>query len=228
MNKRAIVITCEHAGNKVPEELIHLFAGQEDVLQSHRGWDPGSLEIGTTLAARLNAPLFYTLHSRLVVEVNRSQHSPQLFSEFTPDLPSETKEQLLETYYHPYRNSVIDFIRQQNQPVLHLSIHTFTPIWHGVERQVDVGLLFDPDRKEEQVWCEGLKTSLERNLPSYQIKHNEPYQGKDDGFATFLRTQFLSNQYMGIELEINQKYVGTPLLNHLAITIASVVSSSIA
>jgi predicted N-formylglutamate amidohydrolase len=40
-------------------------------------------------------------------------------------------------------------IEASKKPVLHLSIHSFTPIWSGVERKVDIGILFDPDNKSE-------------------------------------------------------------------------------
>jgi hypothetical protein len=38
------------------------------------------------------------------------------------------------------------------------------------------------------------------------VRYNYPYLGKMDGFTTYLRKQFISN-YIGIELEVNQKYV---------------------
>ena len=90
--------------------------------------------------------------------------------------------------------------------VLHLSIHSFTPIWHGVERAVDIGILFDPDRKLETNYCQQLKLALEEKLPNQSIKLNEPYKGTDDGFTTWLRKRYADKAYAGIELEVNQKY----------------------
>jgi hypothetical protein len=41
------------------------------------------------------------------------------------------------------------------------------------------------------------------------VRRNYPYQGKADGFTTFLRRQFASDQYAGIEIEVNQRWVLT-------------------
>jgi predicted N-formylglutamate amidohydrolase len=40
--------------------------------------------------------------------------------------------------------------------------------------------------------------------PQLKIRSNYPYLGNADGFTTYLRKRFQKN-YLGIELEINQK-----------------------
>src|SRR3569832_2119655 len=94
-----VIFTCEHARNDVPANLSRYFLGQEATLESHRGWDPGARVVATQLATELNAPLFGTLTSRLVIEANRSQDNPQLFSEFTSHLSDDEKKSLLYKYY---------------------------------------------------------------------------------------------------------------------------------
>ena len=42
--------------------------------------------------------------------------------------------------------------------------------------------------------------------PELKIRFNYPYLGKADGFTTYLRKIFPEN-YIGIELEVNQKFV---------------------
>ncbi|HEX6893393.1 MAG TPA: N-formylglutamate amidohydrolase, partial [Chryseolinea sp.] len=76
----------------------------------------------------------------------------------------------------------------------------------------------DPQRKNEKRFCEDYRTKLSRSLPAINIEFNEPYKGVDDGFTTYLRTQFGDDQYLGIEIEINQRFVGTDNLH--AITVA--------
>jgi len=39
------------------------------------------------------------------------------------------------------------------------------------------------------------------------VRRNYPYAGKSDGLTAFLRRRFPAEVYIGIELEINQKYV---------------------
>jgi predicted N-formylglutamate amidohydrolase len=197
----------------VPPGYIHLFEGQEKVLQSHRGWDPGAVDVASVLSRKFSAPFFICETTRLLVEPNRSLQSDSLFSEYSRTLTDPEKIRLLEEFYHPHRTAVEDLIRNSSGAVLHLSIHTFTPIWNDRERRVDIGLLFDPERLGEAKFCEEHITLLRRNLQSMNIEFNEPYKGIDDGFTTYLRTRFDNERYLGIEIEINQKYVGTRTLH---------------
>lgn len=200
------IFTCEHAGNDIPDDLKDTFRQHEKILDSHLGWDPGAWNTATLLASGLNAPLFGTFTSRLVVEANRSMDNPQLFSEFTRLFSEEQKNNLLQSYYFPYRNKVEAAICNASKPVLHLSMHSFTPVWKGDIRKVDVGLLFDPARKMETEFCQKLQLSLQTQFPELIVKLNEPYQGIDDGFTTYLRTKFQDATYGGIEIEVNQKF----------------------
>ena len=210
------VVTCEHAGNTVPLNYAHLFHGKEEILQSHRGWDPGAVDVATALSKELSAPFFICETTRLLVEPNRSLHSESLFSEYSKSLTDAEKNHLLENYYHPHRSAVEQLIRNSSDGILHLSIHTFTPVWDGRERIIDLGLLFDPDRSNEAKVCEDYRTKLKKSLPVMNIEFNAPYKGIDDGFTTYLRTQFDNDRYLGIEIEINQKFVGTEKLKAIS------------
>ena len=210
------VVTCEHAGNTVPLNYAHLFHGKEEILQSHRGWDPGAVDVATALSKELSAPFFICETTRLLVEPNRSLHSESLFSEYSQSLTDAEKNHLLENYYHPHRSAVEQLIRNSSDGILHLSIHTFTPVWDGRERIIDLGLLFDPDRSNEAKVCEDYRTKLKKSLPAMNIEFNAPYKGIDDGFTTYLRTQFDNDRYLGIEIEINQKFVGTEKLKAIS------------
>jgi predicted N-formylglutamate amidohydrolase len=201
-----ILITCEHAGNEIPEEYKSLFIGREDVLQSHRGWDPGALEVASFMAEGLGCTIFSCEFTRLLIEPNRSIDSPQLFSEFSIALPAGEKIILIDDIYLSYRHAIEQEISASAKPVIHISVHSFTPVFNDVMREVDIGLLFDPARKMESAFCSGWRNNLVKSLPDKKIKFNEPYHGTDDGFTTYLRTKFSDINYAGIEIEINQKY----------------------
>jgi predicted N-formylglutamate amidohydrolase len=210
MNQQ-LIITCEHAGNEVPEEYQLLFLGHTEILDSHRGWDPGAWSLASCLAKRLNAPLFGCLTTRLLIEANRSPDHEQLFSEFTLPLAASEKEKLIQRFYKPYRERVQATIEKSNKPLIHLSIHSFTPIWNNLERKTDIGILFDPDRNSELIFSQKFQALLFIHLPDLQIHFNEPYKGTDDGFTTWLRKKYKSADYTGIEIEVNQKFVSNPL-----------------
>ena len=209
-DRQAVVFTCEHATCFVPKQFEKLFAGRESVLRSHRGWDPGTLDLGNALAGHYGFPLFATKVSRLLVEVNRSLWHRQLFSEFSGVLDAESKQTILNRYYDSHRNAVGTWIESQisaGARVLHLSLHSFTPILNGVERNADIGLLYDPRRLGERDICERWNQNFGRLIPHWRVRKNYPYLGRSDGFTTFLRKRFNAEQYCGIELEINQRLV---------------------
>jgi predicted N-formylglutamate amidohydrolase len=220
----SIFISCEHAGNQVPVRYRSLFTSEE-VLNSHRGWDPGALDIAVALSEELDLPCFTHQTTRLLVEVNRSLGHPQLFSEFSQPLGDEDKQLLLDKYYFPYRLRVENALTQLTKPVLHLSIHSFTPVLNEKVRLTDIGILFDPTRAFENSLSEKLLNSLQQILPGLRIEFNEPYKGIDDGFTTYLRTRFTDEEYAGIEIEVNQKVAtGDELEKIIAALRASILS----
>lgn len=223
--KTSVIVSCEHAGNYVPEEYATLFRGKEQILESHRGWDPGSWEVAKYIATSLGVPFFGCFISRLLIETNRSLYHPQLFSEFTSQLDEDEKSKLLDNVYFPYRMEVEDAIKASDKPVLHLSVHSFTPVLFNNVRPVEIGILFDPDRHEELNFCEHWKPTLEQWLPDFRIKMNEPYKGTDDGFTSYLRSQFSDDAYRGVEIEINQKFLGATAWNKIQTALAKSLSS---
>lgn len=206
MNKYTLLVTCEHAGNAIPPAYAYLFEGAEQELQSHAGWDPGAWYITQHIGNVFGIKPFGVHTTRLLIEPNRSLSHPQLFSTYSKPLPEDQKIELIKTIYLGHRDKVEAAIHTHKKPVLHLSIHSFTPIWNNQLRKVDLGLLFDPDRKQELNFSLAWKEAIE-TLSDVTCKFNEPYKGIDDGFTTYLRTRFHDDDYLGIELEVNQKFI---------------------
>jgi predicted N-formylglutamate amidohydrolase len=206
--KPAILISCEHGGNQVPEAYAPLFRGASKVLESHRGWDPGALPLARELAAALDAPLVACTTSRLLVDLNRTINHPRLFSEWTRSLSSVERAKLLERFWAPHMERVEVFVREQiakQNPVLHLSIHSFTPIWKEQARTVDIGFLFDPKRDRERSFVNAWLDALRVRQPRLRLRRNRPYRGTSDGLITNLRGQFEAKHYVGVELEVTQR-----------------------
>ncbi|MBZ9629868.1 N-formylglutamate amidohydrolase [Salegentibacter sp. LM13S] len=203
-----LVLTCEHAFNTIPQEYHNLFTNARETLESHRAYDPGALDLFNELK-KLSDFSFFHETGRLLVEVNRSKWHSNLFSEFTKKLSKTSKTKLLNEYYFPYRDSVekqISSIIEKGEKVLHFSVHTFTPELNGIVRNTDIGLLYDPARSGEKEFSKNFKRILNSQNPDLKVRFNYPYLGKADGFTTYLRKKFPEN-YMGIELEVNQKFV---------------------
>lgn len=203
-----LFLTCEHAGNEIPEKYEEYFSKAGEVLETHRGYDPGALDLLKHLSPMAIFSQEYMI-SRLLIEPNRSLGHPQLFSEFTVQLPEAQKEELLREYYLPYRNFVEGRVADsisEGKEIVHISVHTFTPELNGELRDADIGLLYDPVRKAEEEFCQEFKNQIFRQNSDLKTRFNYPYLGVDDGFTTYLRQRF-PDHYVGIELEVNQKYV---------------------
>ncbi len=204
-----LLVTCEHGGNHVPARWRGLFAGREALLASHRGLDIGSMAMARRIAAAFDAPLVASRTCRLLVDLNRSLGHPRLFSALTRPLRREERDRILAHHYRPYRREVESTVARHvaaGRRVLHVSSHSFTPALGGEVRNADVGLLYDPSRREERRFCDSWHAALVAADPTLRVRRNYPYPGKADGLTTYLRRQFPGAHYLGIELEVNQRH----------------------
>ncbi len=208
-----LVLTCEHADHRIPRRYAALFAGAEDVLASHRGWDPGALRLARLLARRLERPLLVTHWSRLLVESNRSPSNPRIWSSFTKGLPREERQEILDRYWLPHREDVEAAIRRivnRGGHVVHVAVHSFTPVIDGAVRNADVGLLFDSRRPREATFARRWGQHLRERALGLRVRFNYPYRGCTDGLAAWLRRRHPAARYVGFELEVNQARSAAP------------------
>lgn len=206
--RQQFLLTCEHASNAIPDDYQELFSSYKSQLITHRGWDIGALGVFNQLVAQLNCPQLQGQWSRLLVDLNRSAAHKQVFSEVTRKLSKMKQQALLEQYYWPYHQSVrnaIDRLLQQNHQVIHLSVHSFCPELNGAVRNNDIGLLYDPSRFDEMSLCQNWQARFKKHTP-YLVRMNYPYRGTSNGLTTLLRREYQPEQYIGIELELNQRH----------------------
>lgn len=204
------LVTCEHGGNRIPPRYRACFAGEEALLHSHRGYDPGALAMAQELACALDAPLISARTSRLLVDLNRSPGHPRLHAEAIRRLPEAARREILARYYLPFRDRAEAFVAAavaEGRRVVHVSSHSFTPVLDGEVRTAEVGLLYDPARAGEAALCAAWRACLQRRAPALRVRRNYPYAGRSDGFTAYLRRRFAAECYLGIELELNQRLV---------------------
>lgn len=209
----AVLFTCEHGGNRIPRKYAARFVDHQELLQTHRGWDPGTLQTATYFHQQVPSKLLTSQISRLLIDLNRSETHPSLFSKLVPP-PSELhRSELLQTYYRPWRREVVESLSSEVRSkrfVWHVSFHSFTPVLNGVVRTAEIGLLYDPGRKPEREFCHHWRIKLRERFPEFRVRMNYPYRGIADGHTTALRKQFTARQYAGIELEVNQQLFQQP------------------
>lgn len=205
----ALIITCEHGGREVPPEYAHLFTDLKDLLETHRGWDPGALVLAQELAATFAAPLFTATTTRLLIDLNRSIGHKRLYSEATRALPRAARGRIVTQHYRPYRDAVAAEVARQialGKRVTHIASHSFTPELGGVVRQADVAWLYNAKRAGEGVLARQWQAALRSRRPDLKLRRNYPYEGKDDGQMLQLRRCHAPDQYLGLELEVNQRF----------------------
>ena len=211
-----VAVTCEHASRRFPTALgsLGLTAAQR---RSHIAWDPGAASVARVLAAAWGRSPLLGGYSRLVADLNRSPSHPGAvprvaFGVRVPgnaSLSRAERARRIARYHAPWRQRALDMIGRVvavGGGCVHLSVHSFTPMLHGIERRADVGLLYDPRRPRE---CR-LVTSLRDRLidSGFTVRRNYPYRGTADGFTTWCRRHFPPTRYLGIEIELNQRLAG--------------------
>lgn len=228
-----LLVSCEHASNRVPAAYAGLGLTSRQ-LASHVAWDPGAAGVARVLAHRFGCPCHLGRWSRLLIDLNRSEHHRKLVASQSFDIsipgnhdlaPGEIEHRKL-LYYRPYRESVladVRAIRRHRGRCLHLSVHSFAPVVNGVVRRTEIGLLYDPKRPSERRFARSLAPYLRR--AGLQTHFNDPYRGTSDGHTAAMRRLFSDSAYAGLEIEINQKCLRTPAAaRDLAATLASVLA----
>ncbi|MCB1175157.1 MAG: N-formylglutamate amidohydrolase [Leptospiraceae bacterium] len=208
MLHKRFLLTCEHGGNQIPAEYSHLFAKKARQLQSHAGYDLGARELFEAFCRLQPDKSSIASVSRLLVDLNRSAHHRAVLSSITRSLEAAEKKAILQRYYDSYRDPLADWIQaqiSQNSLVIHLAVHSFTPVWLGNQRAVDLGILYDPARPLEKELALAWQRVLHKEIPELRVRRNFPYLGVADGFPTWLR-RTRGMRYVGIELEVNQRF----------------------
>lgn len=210
MRPDALVVTCEHATDALPAPWADRLADRS-LLGTHRAYDAGADGLSRALALRFDAPRFAGEVSRLLVDLNRSEGHPRIVSAAVV-LDADEREAVIARYWRPYRRAVtsaIEGLVAAGRRVLHVSVHSFTPVLDGKPRRTDVGLLYDPRRRLERDLCARWKAALEVRIDGV-VHRNQPYRGTSDGLTTALRRAFPDASYAGVELEVNQRFVTGP------------------
>jgi predicted N-formylglutamate amidohydrolase len=216
MKETILILSCEHASNHLPQQWQHLLSDlniNEELMQSFAAFDPFAKELTLNLAKKLNCDFILGQLSRLLIDLNKSSIKDHCFPEHVlQKLTPEEKTILLQQYYDSYRQqfeSLLDKHIQQDEQVLHLSIHTFNPVEKGIEHNAAIGLLYDPHRHGEKEVARVLNEILSKRT-NFKVRLNYPRTGKADNYTSFLRKNLNESSYIGIELECNALLLKDP------------------
>jgi predicted N-formylglutamate amidohydrolase len=149
------LIVADHAGNLMPRALNRLGVSAAECAR-HIAWDIGIAAVSRHVADTLDATLIQQNYSRLIIDCNRtpgSETSMPEISELTAvpgnvalsEREKATRVREIFTPYHDAIESELDRRRQTGRPSALIAMHSFTPVYMGVARPWQVGVLYNHD-----------------------------------------------------------------------------------
>lgn len=209
-----VLLLCEHASNHIPARYNGLGLRPEDSL-SHAAWDPGARAVALHLSKALDATLVAGQVSRLVYDCNRPPHAPSAMPEKSEliDVPGNTglsaeqRQERVDTVYAPFCQAIDDVLKTRKsagvQTVL-VTMHSFTRVYHGAERAVEIGILHDDNSRLADAMLAAAPA-----LPHRKIERNEPY-GPNDGVTHSLQRHGQAHGFDNVMIEIRNDLLTTP------------------
>lgn len=228
--RASLLLVCEHASSYLPAQFENLRLAEE-VLHSHAALDIGALELAENLSQLLDAPLLSTRVSRLVYDCNRAQGAngaiPQKSEVFeipgNQNLTEAESRTRYESYYLPFETAISERLAKCSESPLFITIHSFTPIYHGESREVDIGIVCDQDSRLGERMVE-----LAPELTAHCVRLNEPY-GPGEGVTHTLGFHAVNNGLLNVMIEVKNNLLdSSERRENMALTLAALISRSAA
>jgi predicted N-formylglutamate amidohydrolase len=212
-----VLLTCEHASNRLPPWLSWPVADRW-VVGTHWAWDIGIAELTLQLADRLELTAVLAGFSRLVADPNRAPGDPTLIREeahgrkiyLNQELdPGERARRM--SLWAAWHDGVEGVLARQPGRVV-LSMHSFTPHYEDNDpRTVEVGVLFDRDEAAAAVLAAALADE------GLVVAMNEPYSGKNGLMYSVERHAAAGGGRIALELEVRQDLADDPFVRRLLV-----------
>lgn len=205
------LIVCEHASNRIPADLQNLGLSDE-VVQSHVAWDPGALGVAQALLKALPSVLVEGRVSRLVYDCNRPPEALSAIPEQSEiykivgnkGLSQADRDLRADQVYRPFARAITEQIHAHRETLeLMVTVHSFTPVFNGRERAVEIGILHG----EDQSFAQGMMAHKPAGA-AYDIRLNEPYDASD-GVAHTLDVQGARHGLLSVMIEIRNDLIQT-------------------
>ena len=185
----AYVLVCDHASNFIPADMGTLGLDASD-LERHIAWDPGALPVARALAEALDAPLVESCISRLVIDCNRPFDAPDLISEISEttvipgnaSLDAAERARRIRLAHEPFHAAIEAVLEERiaaGLPTRLISVHSFTPVYKGVQRPWQIGIIHDDDTRLAGPFIAALEAQ-----PGLNVGVNEPYSPADRVYFT--------------------------------------------
>jgi len=178
--KSPFFITVDHGGRRLPKQLGNLGLTEAE-LRRHIAWDIGAGAVSRQLGDALGAFTIHQTYSRLVIDCNRDPSvaaSIVTVSESTEipgnrNLGQAEREARAREILWPYHRRIVEALDRRKAaglPTVLIAMHSFTPVFKGVARPWQVGVLYNRDSRFAHV----VKAVLEAE-GDLVVGDNEPY-----------------------------------------------------
>jgi len=182
------LLVCDHAGRRIPRALHNLGLGEAD-LARHIAWDIGIAGVGRALADRLDACLIMQPYSRLLIDCNRPPGTLESIVAESDETRIRGNKNLSEQeaalrareIFAPYHGAIarqLDERKSAGRRTILISLHSFTPVYGGLARPWQLGVLYNRDAALGRALLDLLDLlGSERDLI---VGDNEPYTVDDE------------------------------------------------
>jgi predicted N-formylglutamate amidohydrolase len=205
------VLTADHAGRRIPRRLGDLGLPESE-LGRHIAWDIGIAGVTEALAGALDAAAVLQVYSRLVIDCNREPEWPSSIptvSEATRipgnnALSPEEREARRREIFLPYHREIGELLDRRaaiGRRTVLVAMHSFTPVFKGETRTIDIGILYNRDRRLAAIMLDLLRA--EGDLA---VGDNAPYaitEASDYTVPTHGERRGLAH----VEIEIRQDLI---------------------
>ncbi len=206
-----VVVVCEHAANRTSGRFGDLGIDAA-LMTSHIAWDPGALGVAKALADAFGAPLVHGGLSRLLYDCNRPPEARDAIPARSEvhdipgnrDLSEAGRARRIAEIYEPFHAGLNDMLQSRPALPVLITVHSFTPVYRGVTRAVELGILHGEDPTLARAM---LATTPKDNR--YETRINAPY-GPADGVAYTLDRHGSANGLLNVMLEIRNDLIATP------------------
>ena len=117
-------------------------------------------------------------------------------------LDAEQKAARVASVYDPFCAAVAQVLDGRDTGTIIVTVHSFTPIYFGKPRSVEIGLLHDDDSRLVDVMLEQTHALAHRT-----IQRNQPY-GPEDGVTHTLTKHALPRRLANVMLEVRNDLLG--------------------
>jgi predicted N-formylglutamate amidohydrolase len=179
-----LFLTADHAGRVVPRRLGRLGLPADELIR-HIGWDIGIASVTEHLSTALDATAVLQTYSRLVIDCNRDPtvaSSIPKVSEITlvpgnHDLTAVERAARQAEIFAPYHariGGLLDARQAAARRTIYIAMHSFTPVFKGESRAMQVGVLYNRDARLANIMLDLLRA--EGDLV---VGDNAPYAVSD-------------------------------------------------